>query len=172
MKTVFSQKLTASVALVAVMSSLSACAPQGGYGGGYGGGYLPPVNKQTVGGVLGGVGGAVAGAQFGKGNGRVASAALGTLLGAFIGSEVGKSLDRADMGYANEAANRSFATGQGMRWNNPESGNAGTIEPIRSYQSSSGVCREFEQTVTIAGRSERAYGTACKQADGTWKIQN
>ncbi len=31
-------------------------------------------------------------------------------------------------------------------------------------------CREFQQTITIAGQTHKAYGTACRQADGTWKI--
>jgi len=34
------------------------------------------------------------------------------------------------------------------------------------------VCREYQQTITVGGRTERAYGTACKQADGSWKIIN
>jgi surface antigen len=31
-------------------------------------------------------------------------------------------------------------------------------------------CREFQQTITINGKTEKAYGTACRQADGTWRI--
>jgi surface antigen len=31
-------------------------------------------------------------------------------------------------------------------------------------------CREFQQTVSIGGREERAYGTACRQPDGSWKV--
>ena len=31
-------------------------------------------------------------------------------------------------------------------------------------------CREFQQTVTIGGRTAEAYGTACRQPDGSWKI--
>jgi surface antigen len=31
-------------------------------------------------------------------------------------------------------------------------------------------CREFQQTITVGGNSENAYGTACLQADGSWKI--
>lgn len=34
------------------------------------------------------------------------------------------------------------------------------------------VCREFQQTVTIGGETEQAYGTACLQQDGNWKIIN
>ena len=31
-------------------------------------------------------------------------------------------------------------------------------------------CREFQRDVIIDGKSERAYGTACLQPDGSWKI--
>jgi hypothetical protein len=32
------------------------------------------------------------------------------------------------------------------------------------------TCREFQQTISIGGDSEQAYGTACLQADGSWKM--
>ncbi len=32
-------------------------------------------------------------------------------------------------------------------------------------------CREYQRTVTIDGKTETAYGTACRQPDGTWKTQ-
>lgn len=31
-------------------------------------------------------------------------------------------------------------------------------------------CREFHSTVTIGGRPQKAWGIACPQPDGTWKI--
>jgi hypothetical protein len=31
-------------------------------------------------------------------------------------------------------------------------------------------CREFQNRVTIGGRAETAYGVACRQPDGTWRI--
>ena len=31
-------------------------------------------------------------------------------------------------------------------------------------------CREYQRTVTIDGKTETAYGTACRQPDGSWKI--
>jgi hypothetical protein len=32
-------------------------------------------------------------------------------------------------------------------------------------------CREFQKQIIIDGRTEQAYGVACRQPDGTWKIQ-
>jgi surface antigen len=159
-------KLTGTLA---ALSLLAACAQQGPYGGGYGGG--PNFNKQTAGGVLGAVGGAVAGAQFGQGSGQLAATAAGTLLGAFIGSQIGQSLDRADVGYAGDTTNYALRTNNTSTWQNPQSGNAGTVTPTRTFQTDSGsLCREFQQTITVGGRTERAYGTACRQRDGSWRI--
>jgi hypothetical protein len=31
-------------------------------------------------------------------------------------------------------------------------------------------CREFQQTVSIGGQTQQAFGMTCRQADGTWKI--
>ncbi|HLO76096.1 MAG TPA: RT0821/Lpp0805 family surface protein [Magnetospirillum sp.] len=130
--------------------------------------------KQTGGALLGGVGGAVAGAQFGKGTGNLAMTALGTLLGAYMGSEVGKSLDRADQQYANQAGQHAFETaptGRAVTWNNPDSGHYGTVTPTRTYESAPGqYCREYQTTVNVGGQSEQAYGTACRQPDGSWRV--
>ncbi len=55
--------------------------------------------------------------------------------------------------------------------NDPESGNYGTVTPIRDGSTSSGqYCREYQQTVTVGGRTQQAYGTACRQPDGQWKV--
>ena len=130
--------------------------------------------KQTVGTLLGGVGGAVAGAQFGSGGGRLAMTAVGTLLGAYLGSEIGTSLDRADQAEAQRAETQAYDApiGKTIRWNNPESGNSGTVTPIRDgTDSASGqYCREYQTTVTVGGKTEDAFGTACRQPDGSWKI--
>lgn len=131
------------------------------------------IDKTTGGTVLGAVGGAVAGAQFGHGTGRLAATALGTLLGAFVGHEVGESLDRADVLAAQRAEQNAYQApiGQSIAWNNPESGNSGTIVPVRDGTDSGGnYCREYQQTVVVGGRTESAYGRACRQPDGSWKV--
>ena len=33
-------------------------------------------------------------------------------------------------------------------------------------------CREFTTTIVIDGAPQQAYGTACRHADGTWKLVN
>jgi surface antigen len=80
-----------------------------------------------------------------------------------------------DRGYYNSAAQQAAAApvGQQVTWYNPTSGAQGTITPTHTGTASDGsACREYQQTVTIGGKTERAYGTACQQADGSWRIIN
>lgn len=132
--------------------------------------------KQTGGTLVGAGAGALASSQIGSGKGNLAAMAIGTLLGAVAGSEVGKSLDRADRSYAERTAQQSLETarvGQPVTWGNPDTGNTGGVTPTRTYQTTSGQhCREYQQTVTVAGKTENGYGTVCRQPDGSWKIMN
>lgn len=155
-------KIMLTAALVASMG-LAGCSTDGGQTG---------VSKQTGGTALGAVLGGLAGAQFGKGRGQLVTTGLGVLVGALAGSEVGKSLDRADLNYMSQAQNRAYAApiGQTINWNNPESGNYGSYTPLRDGRDNSGsYCREYQQTIYVDGRQETAKGTACKNADGTWR---
>ena len=130
--------------------------------------------KQLGGTLIGAAAGGVLGAQAGKGRGKLVTTALGTLAGAWLGSEVGKSLDRADrlaMSRTTQKALEKTKSGQTSSWKNPDSGNSGTVTPRKTYQRASGQhCREYQQTITVGGKTEQAYGTACRQPDGTWKI--
>ena len=129
--------------------------------------------KQGVGTVAGAVGGAAIGSQFGRGTGNIAAIAAGTLIGAFLGSEVGKSLDTADRAAIDQANARAYAApvGERIAWNNPQSGNSGYVVPMREGTSAAGAyCREFQNTIIVGGRQEQAFGTACRQPDGSWKV--
>ena len=164
-------KISNFIIASAMAASLAACA-QPGYGN-YGGGYGGAGPKQTIGTVGGALAGGLAGSQIGSGSGRLWATGAGVLLGALAGNNIGRSLDRADQQYLSQASYRSFETGAPVRWNNPDSGNYGTVAPGRSYQTrGGGYCREYTQTVYIGGRAENAYGTACRQPDGSWQIQN
>jgi len=56
-------------------------------------------------------------------------------------------------------------------WRNPDAQISGRSQPLKTFQTADGTyCREFQETVTIAGRQTDAYGTACRQDDGHWKI--
>ena len=59
--------------------------------------------------------------------------------------------------------------GQAIYWN--DAGAAGSVTAVREGTSSQNrYCREFQQTVTVGGNTEQAYGTACRQPDGAWEI--
>lgn len=130
--------------------------------------------KQTAGTLVGAGTGAFIGSQIGHGTGRLVATGLGTLLGAWAGNEVGKSLDRADRAYATRAeydALEYSRSGETRSWNNPDSGHYGYVTPQAAYQNSYGqYCREYSHTVYVGGQPQRAYGTACRQPDGSWQI--
>lgn len=47
----------------------------------------------------------------------------------------------------------------------------GSVTPVREGTSSAGrYCREFQHEVTIGGKTEVAYGTACQMPDGDWEV--
>ncbi len=162
------------LALGAVAMLASACGEQtannarrGGVTNGAG------LSKANIGTGAGAIGGAIAGAQFGKGNGQLVGVALGTLIGAGVGHEIGASLDRADMTYYDQTYQRALETGQPgqtLPWSNPQSGNSGSFTPAGYTQNNGQYCREFSQTINVGGQTERGYGTACRQPDGSWQI--
>jgi len=129
--------------------------------------------KETLGGLGGAVVGGLLGSQVGKGSGQHVAIGAGVLLGALMGSEIGRSLDAADkaaMTNANTTAHNA-PLGETINWNNPDSGNYGSITPTRDGYSASGrYCREYQQTIVVGGQQQSAYGTACQQPDGSWEI--
>ncbi len=166
-------KFTSVIAVLAATSLLTACTePNGAPGRGVlqGG----SVNKTDVGTLAGAVGGGIIGSNVGGGKGAIAGTIAGTLLGAYLGNQVGASLDNADRMMYNNTSQRALETaqpGQTLPWNNPQSGNSGSITPKTYYQNAQGeYCREYNQTIKVGGKTEQGYGTACRQPDGTWKI--
>ncbi|MBL4603250.1 MAG: glycine zipper 2TM domain-containing protein [Emcibacteraceae bacterium] len=135
---------------------------------------LMSCTKEESGTLLGGIGGALIGSAVT--NDSSVGVILGTLAGAYIGRDIGRKLDDADqqkMYQTTQGALETGVSGTASQWHNPDSGNSGTITPQPSYNNTAGqYCREYQQTVTIAGEPETAYGTACRQPDGSWKIVN
>jgi len=125
--------------------------------------------------LIGGLGAATAGGLIGAAlHGGPAGIIGGALLGGLVGAAVGDRMDAADKRQQAQAAQKAFETapsGQSVAWRNPDTGNNGTVTPIRTYQSPAGqYCREYQQTITVGGQKQEAYGTTCRQPDGSWKI--
>lgn len=157
-------KLKTLTATVIIVFATAACQGQDG-----------PGTKQTIGGLGGAALGGLLGSQIGSGRGQLAATGAGVLIGALVGSEIGRSMDDVDRLKAQQAyqSAQSAPVGETIAWNNPNTGNSGTVTPVRDGTSTTGAyCREFQQTVTVGGKTENAYGTACRQPDGSWKIVN
>lgn len=134
-------------------------------------GCQTPPDKQQTGAVVGGVLGGVLGSQVGEGKGKTAAIIAGTLVGAVIGGEVGKYMDQTDQLKAQQALENN-KTNQVASWHNPDTGRDVSVTPTRTYKSAGQDCREYTTAVTIDGKKQTAYGTACRQPDGTWQVVN
>ena len=132
------------------------------------------IAKEEIGAVVGAGLGGLAGSFIGDGGGQLVAVAVGTVVGAMMGAEVGKSLDRADRLALAEAQHDALEYGKSGRkttWTNPDSGNFGEVVAEPAYRDSSGhYCREFWHSVTVAGEKQVAYGTACREPGGTWRL--
>lgn len=65
----------------------------------------------------------------------------------------------------------SAPIGQPIIWSDGQANGAVTTTR-EGHTPDGGYCREFRQQVTIAGRTEEAYGTACRKPDGSWQVVN
>jgi len=129
---------------------------------------MPKADQGALAGAA--VGGAV-GHNFGSGSGKVLATFGGAVLGALAGSHIGRRLDAYDEHQAQHALEHS-RTGEPTTWVNPDRGHEVTMVPTETYQTSSGrYCREYQTQVEVGHEVEEAYGTACRQPDGSWEIQ-
>lgn len=144
------------VALISTFLAFSGCATQ--------------PTKQDAGMVIGGILGGVLGSQVGHGDGTTAAIIVGTLLGGAIGGAVGRSMDDTDR-LKTAHTLETVRTGVPSRWQNPDTGNSYAVVPTKTLETSAGPCREYTIDAVVAGKPEKVYGTACRQADGSWKTQ-
>ena len=133
-------------------------------------------NKATTGATLG----ALTGTALAYGHGKDSSKKdlwliSGAVAGGLIGNNIGAKLDERDrllLGQTFQNTLENAPTNQSGSWNNPNTGNSGSVTPTATHLSANEQpCREFTTTVNIGGQPQQGYGTACRQADGSWKIQ-
>jgi surface antigen len=126
--------------------------------------------------VLGGLGGGAAGGVIAAVAGaNPALIAASVVAGGLLGGYIGHKLDDRDKQMATAAAHQAFENnhiGQASTWRNPDSGNYGSVTPTKTYQIANGqYCRAYTQDISVGGEKHQTHGTACRQADGSWKIQ-
>mgnify|MGYP005830754605 CR=1 FL=1 len=93
-------------------------------------------------------------------------------------SKQGKStevqLTERDKELANQAfqqALEKYKIGVVLSWSNSNTGHRGGTSPTLTYATDNGVpCREYVTTVLTGGKEWKGYGTACRHADGRWKV--
>ena len=96
---------------------------------------------------------------------QVGNRCLLALLGGAL-SAAASGVDRDCFGQALEhAPSRETVT-----WQNPDEDTTYQFTPTRTYEAEDQrYCREYTTVVTIGGREEAAFGTACRQPDGSWQ---
>ena len=137
---------------------------------------LSGCSKSEQGAFLGGTTGALIGSQFGRGDGQVVGTALGAIIGFYIGGRIGEEMDEQDRRRAQQTTYivlEKSRSGEGRTWRNPDNGHHGYVTAKKAYKDSDDrYCREYTHKVTIGGKTETAYGTACRQEDGSWEVVN
>ena len=134
------------------------------------------LTKQDTGSVIGALAGGALAYSAGKDSSNKGLwTALGIGAGAMMGNQIGAALDQRDrllLGQATQATLENAPDNAQGSWRNPNSGASGTIRPTATTMSATGTpCREFVQTIYVGGQAKEGYGRACRQADGSWKIQ-
>ena len=133
-------------------------------------------NKATTGAALGALTGTALAYGLGKDSSKknlwlIAGAAAGGLVGHNIGAKLDER-DRLLLGQTFQNTMETAPTHQTGAWSNPNTGNSGTVTPTQTMMSANNQpCREFQTTINVGGEAVQGYGTACRQNDGSWKIQ-
>lgn len=55
-------------------------------------------------------------------------------------------------------------------WSNRYSGNSGTITPLKTYLTESGMfCRDYRETIIIKDRAQTYLNKACRDPNDVWR---
>lgn len=125
------------------------------------------MTREESGTVIGGALGAIVGSAAGRP--AAGGLVVGAALGGIVGSIIGREMDEIDRNRTAQVLEYN-RTGQGSTWVNPDKGTAYTVVPTATYDTAQGPCREFTTQANIGGKVQEVYGTACRQADGSWKV--
>jgi len=147
--------------VLAAVTALSGCATNNNRGDA----------NQQAGVVIGAIAGGLLGSTMGKGSGKAAAIMAGTLAGAIIGGRIGQSMDATDR-MKTSSVLETIPDNRSSTWQNPNSGYEYTVTPTKTVEYEEGPCREYVVQARIGGKLEDVYGTACRQPDGSWKVES
>lgn len=125
-----------------------------------------PGSKRQQGAVAGGAGGAIIGGAT-KGT---TGALVGGLLGAGLGYLAGWGWEEYDARQLNDTL-ETTPEGQTETWTNPDTGKAYEATPTSTRTMNGQPCRDVQIEPADADR-EPVMATACRDADGTWRLVN
>ncbi len=126
--------------------------------------------------AAGALAGGLIGNQIFSGRNAFAGVLAGALIGGIVGNRVGNYMDRQDR-INMESAIIHTPVNQEATWTSHQAGPNGrkvtyTVRPVKAYHRGRRYCREYQTTVRIGGRDEKAFGKACRMPGGQWKIMH
>lgn len=131
------------------------------------------MTREESGNMIGALlGGALAYELAGDSSNKEIWVATGLIGGALAGGHYAKLTDQGQLMHQS-AIHSNLETAQDnttTSWNNPNNNEHGTVTVRNTSVSNGTPCREFTQTIYVGGKAVEGYGTACRQADGSWKI--
>ena len=131
------------------------------------------LSRDTQAGALGGAafGGIVAALAHANPAWIAASVIMGGVAGGALGNYLGK--DDAEKHVAtNLSALNNLGAGQTASWADNQTGNSGSTTVKSVFTAANGeTCKSYSETVKTAQKTVTEEATACKQSDGTWKVQ-
>ncbi|PIZ03808.1 MAG: hypothetical protein COY58_07375 [Gammaproteobacteria bacterium CG_4_10_14_0_8_um_filter_38_16] len=124
--------------------------------------------------AAGALAGGLIGNQIFSGKNAFAGVLAGALIGGIVGNRIGNYMDAQDRANMQSAIINTPMNQQASWTSNKEGPNGQpvtyTVRPVKAYTSHHRYCREYQTTVTVGGKAQQAYGKACRQPDGSWKI--
>lgn len=128
------------------------------------------ISKQNIGIATGAAVGAIA-APLIFGNTAWYTIAGGAAAGGFAGSYIGKNLDTPSRQKVAYTLDKAPDKQPYQFMSAPNSGNDLTVTPLKSYKISNQLCRDFELSTQDGSKTTYEKSSACKQADGNWKLK-
>ncbi|WP_353621276.1 RT0821/Lpp0805 family surface protein [Labrenzia sp. R4_1] len=103
------------------------------------------------------------------------TAISGCTASALVGPGTGSGLARSDQTMAEatfQNALEKSLSGKTSSWRNQETGASGSVTPVRTWKTRSGVyCRAYRENILLASGTRRQdNGTACRNKSGKWLL--